>query len=350
MPDSEANVSANTSSSTSADVSSNISANTSSDISGNISQNISSNISDNGEHHVGFSDKPVVGTENETRSQDRQELPQEVAQAAQPQYYNDTEFMQAINSNSLDQTKISPAQAQFLSNQRAAYMAEEQAKRNRAEQWQRMEQEAQQRRVQSMASLNDYAHQAALRAIKIAPENFKDIEYMANSDELKQAYSQAYQQAYADGAYQIALQNVQREQQEQQFRNGMMEISNFVQGEQKAEPHHKEIMELMNTEMKKMPYEEAQPVVHAWNNISNGICSAYELQTIRSYYDHCKKKVYQQGANVTKVPQRTTVPMVERTGQPNPQTANQPMDWNKLKGASEYDRTQAIRQYIKNYL
>ena len=98
MPDSEANVSANTS--TSADVSSNISANTSSDISGNISQNISSNISDSGEHHVGFSDKPVVGTENETRSQDRQELPPEVAQAAQPQYYNDTEFMQAINSNS----------------------------------------------------------------------------------------------------------------------------------------------------------------------------------------------------------------------------------------------------------
>jgi hypothetical protein len=130
----------------------------------------------------------------------------------------------------------------------------------------------------------------------------------------------------------------------------MREVQSFAMAEQQNEPHFAEITALMDADKMNMPYYQAQKLIQAEQNFNNGCCTPNDLQAMREFYDICKKKVYQQKAGVTRIPQRTTPPKVENASQPTEEKKAPEIDFEKIRSLPANKRSQVMTDIIASMM
>lgn len=289
-----------------------------------------------------------------TQEEPTEEVPQEeptVEETTEPQeqeqkFYTDSEFLEAYGKGVVNPAMVTPEQQAQITAARQKEMAYQQAafERQRAEQI-RNEQLATARK-QNLGRIAAEARLLALQQAGLTEDDLNNLDYVEGGEEKKRAFEMAYSNNFSNLFYNMAEQEVRMKQQYETNAASMQEISVFCEQERVSEPHFLEILELMNTARNTMPYEKAVKIIQSEQNLSNQCCTQQDLATIREYYDECKKMIYQQSAQVSKVPKRTAVPNVEKSGTPNVQTES--FDFAKLRGMSQYDRDAAVMRYIRN--
>ena len=263
----------------------------------------------------------------------------------QPNYYTDTELIQALGSGNVDFSRMSEAQANSFNAYRQREIAMQEAERNRMIQAEQAKTQMARTRRANLYQIADKAKQMALQQFGITEADIPNLEFMEGGEEKLKAFNDAYSNNFANLQYQMVENEIRQQMRVQEYQRGMEEIANFVKSEAATEPHHAEILQLMDTAKKTMPWEQAVRIDQTERNISSGICTPNDLNVIRQFYDECKKQVYQNKANVSKVPQRTSVPKVEKAGVPNVQSSPAP-NFGNWRGMTQHQRDAAALSYI----
>lgn len=263
-----------------------------------------------------------------------------------PQYYTDTELMQAFSNQSVDFSKISPQQQMFLQQQRDYQARQQQAEYQRQERQKQFEAQQMQQRQANFAKARTEARAAALKHLNITEDDLKNAEYMENGADTKAKFDEAYNNILANMQYQSIHQEVLQNQRIQQYQQGMMEIGKIIVDSQNNEQYHDEILKMMDTAYLDMPYREAAKYQQLGYNLQNGICTPNDVALARQYMEECKKIYYQQLKGVSTTPRQISVPRVERGGVPHVEQA-QSVDVAKMRQMDQSGRDAYVQNLFR---
>lgn len=260
-------------------------------------------------------------------------------------FYTDTEYIEAFGNNNVDMSRVSPEQMAFMQAQRNAYEMQKHAEMVRAQQYQEAQNKLLEQRRQALAGLSATARQKALEKLSLTEETLADAEFLENGEEIKQNFQNEYERAFSAMQYELVQKEFAEHQRMQEHHNVMTEIGSFIQQEKMTEPHHDKILQLMDTSMDRLPYDVAVQLKDIQNRVSSGSARMADISVLRAFYDECKKAIYQNEYNVSKVPKRTQPPKVEGAGVPKAQ--NKPsLNMSALGSMSQLQRDEAVRQFI----
>ena len=257
-------------------------------------------------------------------------------------YASMEEVVQAAAQGNLDQSRLTTEQVALINAVQQRQIFQQQ----QVQLAQQRQAQADEQRRQAFASIAVKAKQETMQELGITDEQLESSAFDVGGDEVRQKYQEAYNAKLLKGQYDYIQQEVVQQQRQESFQRNMGEVQSFAAMESAKEPHYQEIINLMNTEKMNMPYAQAQKIVQAENNVMNGIFTENELTTMRQYYDHCKKMVYQKAGNVTTTPQRTSVPNVERAGVQGQGNDGVKFNFASLKGMNQLQRDNAMIDLI----
>ena len=257
-------------------------------------------------------------------------------------YASMEEVVQAAAQGNLDQSRLTTEQVALINAVQQRQIFQQQ----QVQLAQQRQAQTDEQRRQAFASIAVKAKQEAMQEIGITDEQLESSAFDVGGDEVRQKYQEAYNAKLLKGQYNYIQQEVVQQQRQESFQRNMGEVQSFVAMESAKEPHYQEIISLMNTEKMNMPYAQAQKIVQAEQNVMNGIFTENELATMRQYYDHCKKMVYQKAGNVTTTPQRTSVPNVEKAGVQGQSNDGVKFNFASLKGMNQLQRDNAMIDLI----
>lgn len=290
-------------------------------------------------------DEPTEVTEEATEPQTEETA--EPVEEVKPAYYGSIdEIAQAQVMGTLDESKISPEHRQILMN----IAVQNQYNQQRAEQLAKAQSQRELENQQAFKRISDEARQEAMKAVGISADDFANIQYMDNADETKAKFEAKFSELATAKMRDYLTQQIVAEQRANTHAQCMNEVMRFSMAEKNSEPHFDEITKLMDAEKMNMPYIQAQKIITAEQNINNGCCNANDLQAMREYYDLCKKKVYQQSAGVSKIPQRTAPPKVENVSQPNTTEKAPEIDFDRVRKLPTAERSRVMTDIIASMM
>ena len=287
-------------------------------------------------------DTPEQNNPEASQSEQSETVSNEQAVEQPKAYASMEEVVQAAAQGNLDQSRLTTEQVALINAVQQRQIFQQQ----QAQLAQQRQAQADEQRRQAFASIAVKAKQDAMQELGITDEQLESSAFDVGGDEVRQKYQEAYNAKLLKGQYDYIQQEVVQQQRQESFQRNMGEVQSFAAMESAKEPHYQEIISLMNTEKMNMPYAQAQKIVQAENNVMNGIFTENELATMRQYYDHCKKMVYQKAGNVTTTPQRTSVPNVERAGVQGQGNDGVKFNFASLKGMNQLQRDNAMIDLI----
>lgn len=288
------------------------------------------------------SEQPAQENADTPQQEDNTSFEQSEAPEQPKTYANMEEVIQAAAQGNLDQSRLTQEQVNLINAVQQRQLFQQQ----QLQLAQQRQAQADEQRRQAFASIAVKAKQEAMQELGISDEQLEGSTFDVGGDEVRQKYQEVYNAKVLKGQYDYIQQEVVQQQRQESFQRNMGEVQSFATMESAKEPHYQEIINLMNTEKMNMPYAQAQKIVQAENNVMNGIFTENELATMRQYYDHCKKMVYQKAGNVTTTPQRTSVPNVERAGAQGQGNDGVKFNFASLKGMNQLQRDNAMIDLI----
>lgn len=287
-------------------------------------------------------DAPEQNNPEASQSEQSETVSNEQAIEQPKAYASMEEVVQAAAQGNLDQSRLTTEQVALINAVQQRQIFQQQ----QAQLAQQRQAQADEQRRQAFASIAVKAKQEAMQELGITDEQLESSAFDVGGDEVRQKYQEAYNAKLLKGQYDYIQQEVVQQQRAESFQRNIGEIQSFATAESAKEPHYQEIVNLMNTEKMNMPYSQAQKIIQAEQNVMNGILTENELATMRQYYDHCKKMVYQKAGNVTTTPQRTSVPNVERAGVQGQGNDGVKFNFASLKGMNQLQRDNAMIDLI----
>ena len=265
----------------------------------------------------------------------------------EPQYYaNMDEFVKAASVGMLDESRVSPEQRQVLMN----LAVQKQYEQQQAQQQQQLQAQRNAEIHRAFKDITSKTRADVMASLNISEDDFKNLEFMDNGEELRKRFQESYETATMDRLKDYLTKVIGAEQRMSEHNNCVQEISRFCMAEQANEPNFQEIVAMMDNSKNDMPYGQAQKIIRAENNLRNHMATASDLSAIREYYDYCKKAVYQQKAGVSKVPQRTTAPKVENVSQPTSTDNTPKVDFAAMRNMTSYQRSKAMTDLIASLM
>lgn len=266
----------------------------------------------------------------------------------EPNYYSQQELLAAIQSGTAVDSRVSPEHKAFLTQLGNAYAQQQQIMAQRQAQMAEAQRLQSQSDMQAFSEMQKQAQLDAAKALNIAQDDIDALDYMENGEELKGKLDAQTQQLLMDRQRDYYRQRFENERQLQEFTTNLNQIASFCRAEKANEPQFETILKTMDENLDNMPYKVGARLKMAENNIQAGRCSQADLDLFRNAYNETKKFIYQKVNGVSSIPQRTQVPKVERSGFAGADIRG--IDLSSLRGASPYDRSATIQQWIRQQL
>lgn len=271
----------------------------------------------------------------------------ELPKVEEPQYYASMdEFVKAASMGVLDESRVSPEQRQTLMN----LAMQKQYEQQQAQQMQQLQEKRNAEIHQAFKDITAKTRAEVLNSLNISEEDFQNLDYMDNGDELRKKFQEGYEVTAMNRLKDYLTKVIGAEQRMAEHQNCVQEINRFCVAEQASEPHFNEIVAMMDNQKNDMPYGQAQKIIRAEQNLRNQMATANDLAVVREYYDYCKKAVYQQKAGVSKVPQRANVPKVENVSQPTSTDDTPKINFEAIRNMPSRDRSNAMANIIANMM
>lgn len=277
----------------------------------------------------------------------------EAAMAEAPRYTLD-ELSMAIATGNIDERRVPEAYKQQVADYKIRRAVEaynrqlaQAAKQQQANVNRQLDPKVQAQAMRDFyKKLDDSAKERAMKDLNLTAEQLDDLEYSDDNTGTAESYKAAYEwhrQQLINGIQQQASRDQQARMAQQNVYKG---ITDFVRDAQGKEPNFAAIDRMMLTRYQELPYGEARPVEDAIIALRNGNITIAQTETLRKYYDNCRKEYYAKKNNLGTTPQTVNKkpPVVERSGSGKSLPRDVAANYNDLRNARSVKERRAWLQ------
>lgn len=299
--------------------------------------------------------------EEPTTTDDSANLTQNIDAAAEavnapPEPYNLNEFLNALTSDAVDESRI-PAdymkqytdykiqQAIAAKNKQAELEKQQQEQIN-----QKLTPEQEQNNMKTfLQNLDDEAGKRAAHDVGMTEEDMENIDFMDDGDEKLVNYKLAKEwhrnRLMVELQERANVENTARQKQAAIYQ----EIQNFTTQAKQSEPNFDAIDKMMSERYKTLPYAEGKRVEEVLQALGNGTITEAQTVELRNYYEATRKEFYAKKNGLSTTPRRAPKPpAVERAGNGKEIQREYTPDYAALRNGNPREQVAWIAEFLRN--
>ena len=272
------------------------------------------------------------------------------------QPYNLNEFLNALTSDSVDESRIPAEYMAQYSNYKIQQAIEaknkqaELAKQQQEQINQKLTPEQEQDNMKTfLQNLDDEAGKRAAHDVGMTEEDMENIDFMDDGDEKLVNYKLAKEwhrnRLMVELQERANVENTARQKQAAIYQ----EIQNFTTQAKQSEPNFEAIDKMMSERYKTLPYEEGKRVEAVLQALGNGTITEAQTVELKNYYDATRKEFYAKKNGLSTTPRRAPKPpAVERAGNGKEIQHEYTPDYAALRKGDPKQQVAWLAEYLRN--
>ena len=298
--------------------------------------------------------EPTPADDNANLTQNIDAAVEAVNTPAEP--YNLNEFLNALTSDAVDESRIPAEYMAQYSNYKIQQAIEaknkqaELAKQQQEQINQKLTPEQEQDNMKTfLQNLDDEAGKRAAHDVGMTEEDMENIDFMDDGDEKLVNYKLAKEwhrnRLMVELQERANVENTARQKQAAIYQ----EIQNFTTQAKQSEPNFDAIDRMMSERYKTLPYEEGKRVEAVLQALGNGTITEAQAVELKNYYDATRKEFYAKINGLSTTPRRAPKPpAVERAGNGKEIQHEYTPDYAALRKGDPKQQVAWLAEYLRN--
>ena len=298
--------------------------------------------------------EPTPADDNANLTQNIDTAAEAVNAPAEP--YNLNEFLNALTSDAVDESRIPAEYMAQYSNykiQQAIEAKNKQAELAKQQQEQinkKLTPEQEQDNMKTfLQNLDDEAGKRAAHDVGMTEEDMENIDFMDDGDEKLVNYKLAKEwhrnRLMVELQERANVENTARQKQAAIYQ----EIQNFTTQAKQSEPNFDAIDKMMSERYKTLPYAEGKRVEEVLQALGNGTITEAQTVELKNYYDATRKEFYAKKNGLSTTPRRAPrPPAVERAGNGKEIQREYTPDYAALRKGDPKQQVAWLAEYLRN--
>ena len=298
--------------------------------------------------------EPTPTDDNANLTQNIDDAAEAVNAPAEP--YNLNEFLNALTSDAVDESRIPAEYMAQYSNYRIQQAIEaknkqaELAKQQQEQINQKLTPEQEQDNMKTfLQNLDDEAGKRAAHDVGMTEEDMENIDFMDDGDEKLVNYKLAKEwhrnRLMVELQERANVENTARQKQAAIYQ----EIQNFTTQAKQSEPNFDAIDKMMSERYKTLPYAEGKRVEEVLQALGNGTITEAQTVELKNYYDATRKEFYAKKNGLSTTPRRAPrPPAVERAGNGKEIQREYTPDYAALRKGDPKQQVAWLAEYLRN--
>ena len=270
--------------------------------------------------------------------------------------YNLSEFLTALTSDAVDESRIPTEFMPQYSNYKIQQAIEAKNKQVELERQQKEQINQQLTSEQEQANMRTFLHnldeEAGKRAAQdagLTEDDIDNLDFMDEGDEKLVNYKLAKEwhrnQLMANLQQRANEETAARQRQATIYQ----EIQNFTTQAKQSEPNFDAIDKLMAERYKTLPYAEGKRVETVLQALGNGTITEAQTVELKNYYDATRKEFYAKKNGLSTTPKRVPKPpAVERAGNGKEIIKEYTPDYAALRKGDPKQQVAWLAEYLRN--
>ena len=298
--------------------------------------------------------EPTPTDDNANLTQNIDDAAEAVNAPAEP--YNLNEFLNALTSDAVDESRIPAEYMAQYSNYKIQQAIEaknkqaELAKQQQEQINQKLTPEQEQDNMKTfLQNLDDEAGKRAAHDVGMTEEDMENIDFMDDGDEKLVNYKLAKEwhrnRLMVELQERANVENTARQKQAAIYQ----EIQNFTTQAKQSEPNFDAIDKMMSERYKTLPYAEGKRVEEVLQALGNGTITEAQTVELKNYYDATRKEFYAKKNGLSTTPRRAPrPPAVERAGNGKEIQREYTPDYAALRKGDPKQQVAWLAEYLRN--
>lgn len=298
--------------------------------------------------------EPTPTDDNANLTQNIDDAAEAVNAPAEP--YNFNEFLNALTSDAVDESRIPAEYMAQYSNYKIQQAIEaknkqaELAKQQQEQINQKLTPEQEQDNMKTfLQNLDDEAGKRAAHDVGMTEEDMENIDFMDDGDEKLVNYKLAKEwhrnRLMVELQERANVENTARQKQAAIYQ----EIQNFTTQAKQSEPNFDAIDKMMSERYKTLPYAEGKRVEEVLQALGNGTITEAQTVELKNYYDATRKEFYAKKNGLSTTPRRAPrPPAVERAGNGKEIQREYTPDYAALRKGDPKQQVAWLAEYLRN--
>lgn len=298
--------------------------------------------------------EPTAADDNANLTQNIDAAAEAVNAPAEP--YNLNEFLNALTSDAVDESRIPAEYMAQYSNYKIQQAIEaknkqaELAKQQQEQINQKLTPEQEQDNMKTfLQNLDDEAGKRAAHDVGMTEEDMENIDFMDDGDEKLVNYKLAKEwhrnRLMVELQERANVENTARQKQAAIYQ----EIQNFTTQAKQSEPNFDAIDKMMSERYKTLPYAEGKRVEEVLQALGNGTITEAQTVELRNYYEATRKEFYAKKNGLSTTPRRAPKPpAVERAGTGKEIQREYTPDYAALRNGNPREQVAWIAEFLRN--
>ena len=298
--------------------------------------------------------EPTTADDNANLTQNINDAAEAVNAPAEP--YNLNEFLNALTSDAVDESRIPAEYMAQYSNYKIQQAIEaknkqaELAKQQQEQINQKLTPEQEQDNMKTfLQNLDDEAGKRAAHDVGMTEEDMENIDFMDDGDEKLVNYKLAKEwhrnRLMVELQERANVENTARQKQAAIYQ----EIQNFTTQAKQSEPNFDAIDKMMSERYKTLPYAEGKRVEEVLQALGNGTITEAQTVELKNYYDATRKEFYAKKNGLSTTPRRAPrPPAVERAGNGKEIQREYTPDYAALRKGDPKQQVAWLAEYLRN--
>lgn len=298
--------------------------------------------------------EPTTADDNANITQNIDAAAEAVNAPAEP--YNLNEFLNALTSDAVDESRIPAEYMAQYSNYKIQQAIEaknkqaELAKQQQEQINQKLTPEQEQDNMKTfLQNLDDEASKRAAHDVGMTEEDMENIDFMDDGDEKLVNYKLAKEwhrnRLMVELQERANVENTARQKQAAIYQ----EIQNFTTQAKQSEPNFDAIDKMMSERYKTLPYAEGKRVEEVLQALGNGTITEAQTVELKNYYDATRKEFYAKKNGLSTTPRRAPrPPAVERAGNGKEIQREYTPDYAALRKGDPKQQVAWLAEYLRN--
>lgn len=298
--------------------------------------------------------EPTPADDNANLTQNIDAAVEAVNTPAEP--YNLNEFLNALTSDAVDESRIPAEYMAQYSNYKIQQAIEaknkqaELAKQQQEQINQKLTPEQEQENMKTfLQNLDEEAGKRAAQDVGMTEEDMENIDFMDDGDEKLANYKLAKEwhrnRLMVELQERANVENTARQKQAAIYQ----EIQNFTTQAKQSEPNFDAIDRMMSERYKTLPYEEGKRVEAVLQALGNGTITEAQAVELKNYYDATRKEFYAKINGLSTTPRRAPKPpAVERAGNGKEIQHEYTPDYAALRKGDPKQQVAWLAEYLRN--
>lgn len=298
--------------------------------------------------------EPTPADDNANLTQNIEAAAEAVNAPVEP--YNLNEFLNALTSDNIDESRIPAEYMAQYSNYKIQQAIEaknkqaELAKQQQEQINQKLTPEQEQDNMKTfLQNLDDEAGKRAAHDVGMTEEDLENIDFMDDGDEKLVNYKLAKEwhrnRLMVELQERANVENTARQKQAAIYQS----VQNFITQTKQTEPNFDAIDKMMAERYKTLPYAEGKRIEEVLQALGNGTLTEPQSVELRNYFEATRKEFYAKKNGLSTTPRRASrPPAVERAGNGKEIQREYTPDYAALRKGNPKEQVAWIAEFLRN--